>query len=185
MASTSIPTTGQTSYQYGASRPRTGKTRTTRPRTGFSTLAGVEAQQVICAMSESRGISPTVGLAFVNLETWEAVLCQICDTQTYVRTMQKLAIRNPSQILMMRSAFDPKSKLASILEENIDELECEIKVLDRKYFAEATGVDYIQQLAFAADVEAIKSSLAGSYFAISCFAAVSPLAQLRWMSVFH
>lgn len=173
MISTSGSNSGQTSDAYGDSRPRTGKTRTTRPRTGLSTLAGVEAHQVVCSISESRGISPIVGLAFVNLSTWEAILCQICDTQTYVRTVQKLAIRNPSQILVMKSAVDPKSKLVSILEENLDELDCDVKVLDRKYWAEATGIDYIHQLAFTADVEAIKSAIAGSYFAVSCFAAVS------------
>lgn len=173
MASRMVTTSGDTSYQNGASCPRTSRTRTARPRTGLSTLAGHEAQQVICAISESRGVSPTVGLAFVNLDTWEAILCQICDTQTYVRTTQKLAIRSPSEVLIMRSAADPKSKLVSILEENLEELDCIVRVLDRTYWAEATGVEYIQQLAFAADVEAIKSSMAGSYFAVCCFAAVS------------
>jgi DNA mismatch repair protein MSH4 len=35
------------------------------------------------------------------------------------------------------------------------------------------GLDYIQQLAFAEDVEALKTAVSGNYYAVCCFAAVS------------
>ena len=93
------------------SRPRTGysttRPSTARPRTGVSTL-GVENQEIVCAVSESRGISPTVGLAFVNLDTGEAVLSQIGDSQTYVRTMHKLMVLNPSNILITSTEAEPQ-----------------------------------------------------------------------------
>lgn len=177
-ASTSYP-----SYTYGeynttaTSRARTcksiGRPSTARLRTGASTIARIEAQQVVCAITESRGISPTVGLAFVNLDTGEAVLCQICDSQTYVRTMHKLAIYGPSEILIVSTAASPKSKLFSIIEENLESLESKLTLLDRRYWAESTGLDYIQVLAFVEDVEAIKVSVAGNYYAVCCIAAVS------------
>lgn len=165
-------------YATTTSRPRTsrrstGRSRTARPRTGISTLAGVDVQQVICAVSESRGIAPTVGLAFVNLDTCEAVLCQICDSQTYVRTLHKLHVYSPSEILIMSTAANPKSKLFSIIEENLDNLDSSVTLLDRRYWAETTGLDYIKELAFVEDVEAIKVSIAGNYFAVCCIAAVS------------
>ncbi|KAI9814768.1 MAG: MutS protein msh4 [Pycnora praestabilis] len=146
-------------------RPRTGQ----RPRTAASSAGGAPPQQIVCAVSESRGVSPTIGLAFVNLATAEVVLCQICDSQTYVRMLHKLAVFDPSQILMMTTAANPKSTMYSIVEENFPWTT--ITVLDRKYWAETTGLEYIQQFAFAEDVEAIKIAIGGNYFATCCIAA--------------
>ena len=182
--STSYP-----SYTYGeyytttTSRPRTrrstGRPGTARPRTGASTIGRIEAQQVVCAITESRGISPTVGLAFVNLDTGEAVLCQLCDSQTYVRTVHKLRVYGPSEILIVSTAASPKSKLFSIIEENLEVIESKLTLLGRRYWAESTGFDYIQCLAFAEDVGAIKVSVAGNYYAVCCIAAVSSHDQIR------
>jgi len=189
--STAYSISGSTSYSYPtysyceynstttSNRPRTsrrntGRPGTARPRTGASTIARVEAQQVICALIESRGISPTVGLAFVNLDTNESVLCQICDSQTYVRTIHKLRVYGPSEVLIVTTAASPKSKLFSIIEENLEAIDSKIVLLDRRYWAESTGLECIQQLAFREDIEAIKISVAGNYYAVCCIAAVSP-----------
>ncbi|KAB8336842.1 hypothetical protein FH972_021150 [Carpinus fangiana] len=149
----------------------TVRPRTARPRTGRSTIGGIDAQQIICAVSESRGVSPAVGLAFVNLDTCEAVLCQLSDTQTYVRTLQKLYVFAPYDILMVSSAENPKSALFSIIEENLEDLDATLTLLDRKYWAESAGLEYIQQLSFAEDVAAVKAAIAGNYFAVCCVAA--------------
>lgn len=160
-----------TSYRTFTSRPVTGRSRTgTRPKTSASSLWGVSNQQIVCAVSESRGISPTVGLAFVNVSTGEAVLSQLSDNQSYVKTIHKLSVFDPSQILVMNTAMNPKSKMCAIIEENLPDTQ--VIGLDRRYWAETTGLDYIQQLAFAQDVEAIKVSIGGSYFATCCIAAV-------------
>jgi len=177
LASTSNPFYTTADYATTTSRPRTGRRSTgrpstARPRTGLSTL-GAENQEIICAISESRGVSPVVGLSFVNLDTGEAVLSQINDSQTYVRTIHKLIVFNPTTILVVSTASDPKSKLFSIIEDSLDDLDSNIRLLDRRYWAETVGLDYIQQLAFAEDVEAIKTAVSGNYYAVCCFAAVS------------
>jgi len=123
-------------------------------------------------VSESRGIAPTVGLAFVNLDTGEAVPSQICDSQTYARTIHKLAVFSPSRILITDTSSNPKSKLFSIIEENLIALNSNIMLLDRRYWAETTGLEYIQQFAFSQDVESIKIAISGNYFSVCCFAAV-------------
>jgi DNA mismatch repair protein MSH4 len=181
--STAYSTSASTSYDYGGyttttSRPGTrrggtGRPSTARPRTGASTIARIEAQHVVCAVAESRGISPTVGLAFVNLDTAEAVLCQICDSQTYVRTIHKLKVYGPSEILIISTVASPKSKLFSIIEENLEDIDSKLTLLDRRYWAETTGLEYIQFLAFKEDIEAINISVAGNYYAVCCIAAVS------------
>lgn len=200
-ASTSYPsvgahyettTTTRPTYQSTTttSRPRTGRKSTgrpstARPRTGASAV-GVPDQELICAITESRGISPTIGLAFINLDTGEAALSQISDSQTYVRTLNKLRVYSPSQILVPSTAANPPSKLFYILEENQDDINANLVTVDRRYFAESTGLEAISQLAFAEDVEAIKISIGGNYFAVCCFAAVRfiiLLIMLRLMCV--
>lgn len=161
-----------TTTSHPKSRRSTDRPGTARPRTGASTIARVEAQTVVCAVTESRGISPTVGLAFVNLDTSEVCLCQICDSQTYVRTIHKLRVYGPTEILIVATAAQPKSKLFSIIEENLEVIESKLTLLDRRYWAESAGYDYIHSLAFAEDVEAIRIAAQGNYYAVCCIAAV-------------
>ena len=150
------------------SRPTASRPRTGRHRTNASTVAG--DQQIICGISESRGLSPVVGLAFVNLSTTEAVLCQISDNQTYVKTVHKLSCFDPTEVLVMTTAAQPKSKLYSVIEGNLPHIR--ITPTDRRHWAEMTGMEYIQQLAFRQDLEALKVAIEGNYYAICCIAAV-------------
>ena len=170
------------------SRPRTGaqsvgRPNTARPRTGVSTL-GVENQEIICAISEARGVAPTVGLAFVNLDTGEAVLSQFSDSQTYIKSIHKLMVFNPSNICIISSSAQPKSKLFSIIEEHLDDIGCNLTLLDRKYWAETVGLEYIQQLAFPEDVECIKTAVTGNYYAVCSFAAALKYTELGVMKTF-
>jgi len=162
-----------TTTRSGVQRRGTARPKTARPRTGVSTVAGIESQQIVCALSESRGVSPTVGLAFVNLDTCEVILCEICDSQTYVRTMHKLHVLGPSEILIITTAAEPKSKLFAIIEESLLDLDSTITLLDRKFWAETSGWEYINQLAFPDDLDTIKISIAEKYFTVCCIAAVS------------
>ncbi|KAK8244011.1 DNA mismatch repair protein MutS [Phyllosticta capitalensis] len=173
------------------SRPKTSRTsrekpttRGTRPAIAASTIARIENQHVVCAVSESRGISPTVGLAFINLDTGEAVLCQICDSQTYVRTIHKLHVYAPTDILVVQTASNPKSKLFSIIEENLDEIGGGITLADRGFWSESAGMEHLQHFAFTEDVEAIKLALEGNYFAVCCFAAVLKYIELGLSKTF-
>ncbi|KAK4500175.1 hypothetical protein PRZ48_008361 [Zasmidium cellare] len=158
-------------------------TATTRPRTGYSTL-GMENQEIVCAVSESRGVSPMVGLAFINLDTGEAVLSQLNDSQTYVKTTHKITVFQPTYILIVNTAAHPKSKLFSILEDQLDDLQAKIVLLDRQYWSETTGLEYIQQLAFRQDVESIKTAVTGNYFAVCCFAAALKYTELALAKTF-
>jgi DNA mismatch repair protein MSH4 len=184
--STRTTSTPYPSYQNrratAASQPvRMGTAHTTRPSTGTgrrsragSVIGGAEAQEIICAISEGRGISPTVGLAFVNICTGEAVLSQICDNQFYAKTLNKLQVFEPTEILIVSTCGppNPKSKMYNVIEENI--LGVRIITVDRRYWSEAAGLEYIRQLAFREDVEAIEVAIGGNYFAACCFAAVCP-----------
>ena len=98
--------------------------------------------------------------------------------------MHKLVVFDPSEILIANTAFNPKSKMLSFIEENVPDIH--IIPLDRKYYAETTGLDYIQQLAFVEDIEAIKVAIGGNYFATCCLAAVcSCLWKIPQVSFVH
>ncbi|KAJ5473826.1 hypothetical protein N7475_003392 [Penicillium sp. IBT 31633x] len=143
----------------------TSKLPTARPTT---TATSVAAQDIICAVSESRGVSSTVGLAFVNLVTAEAVLCQICDSQTYVKTIIKIGVFEPSEILFMNTAKE--SKLRYIIQENLPDPI--FTFVDRRRWSEKTGHEYVDRLAFPEESDSLKLTLGGNYFAACCFAAV-------------
>lgn len=98
--------------------------------------------------------------------------------------MHKLAVFNPTNILIVSTATNPKSKLFSILEESLEDIESNITLLDRRYWAETTGIEYIQQLAFAEDVESIKIAVSGNYYAVCCFAAVLKYIELGMSKTF-
>ena len=167
-ATGTYPSNKQTST---TSRPFTGHGSRSRPQTA-ATSTGAGDNEIICAISESRGISPTIGLSFVNLSTSEAVLCQFTDTQTYARTCHKIKVFNPSEIIYMLTAAD--SKLLSIIRENleVDKDDILMSSIDRRYWSDITGHEYVQQLAFPADLESLKLTIGGNYFAACCFAAV-------------
>ncbi|CAI7670688.1 unnamed protein product [Penicillium palitans] len=143
----------------------TSRRPTARPTT---TATSVAAQDIICAVSESRGVSSTIGLAFVNLATAEVVLCQICDSQTYVKTIIKIGVFEPSEILFMNTAKE--SKLRYIIQENLPDPI--FTFLDRRWWSEKTGHEYVERLAFPEEVDSLKVTLGGNYFAACCFAAV-------------
>ncbi|KAB8224966.1 muts domain V-domain-containing protein [Aspergillus novoparasiticus] len=167
---------GTTDSFVPLSRQSSGPLRTRPPTTATS----VASQEIICAVSESRGISSTVGLTFINLSTAEVVLCQICDSQTYVKTITKIGVFEPTEILFMNTA--KHSKLFYIIQENIQETI--FTFLDRRNWSEKTGHEYVDRLAFPEDIESIRITLGGNYFAACCFAAVLRYVELELNKTF-
>jgi DNA mismatch repair protein MSH4 len=86
---------------------------------------------------------------------------------------RQCSVYGPSEILIISTVASPKSKLFSIIEENLEDIDSKLTLLDRRYWAETTGLEYIQFLAFKEDIEAINISVAGNYYAVCCIAAVS------------
>jgi hypothetical protein len=81
-------------------RPGTAHTvrpRTARPRTAVSQIGG--PQQIICAVTESRGVSATVGLCFVNLTTGKPLFFQ---------SLENLADHKPKIYSRVSSQRNPR-----------------------------------------------------------------------------
>lgn len=75
----------------------------------------------------------------------------------------------PTELLFPDTNSSP-SKLYSIIEANIPDLP--IIHLGRKHWGEKTGIEYVEQLAFKEDVQAIKIAIGGNFYATCCLAAV-------------
>lgn len=155
-----------------SSRTASGRPATAKPTT---TTTSVASQDIVCAVSESRGVSSTVGLAFINLVTADVVLCQICDSPTYLKTVTKIGVFEPSEILFMRTAAE--SKLRQIVQENHSDPV--FTFLDRRYWSDKSGQEYLDRLAFTDETDSLKATLGGNYFAACCFAAVCVLTCLE------
>jgi DNA mismatch repair protein MSH4 len=161
------------SSSYPHSQRGSVSTASGRKSRATSSIWGSDGHQVICAVSEARGVSPSVGLAFVNITTNEAILSQICDSQFYVKTIHKISMYDPDTILMASTAFppNPKSSLLSMLEEEFHGTN--VESLDRRYWSETAGIDAMYNLAFREDLESIQVAMQGNFYATCAFAAVS------------
>jgi DNA mismatch repair protein MSH4 len=129
-------------------------------------------QNVICAVSEARGVTPTVGVAFINISIGEVTLSQICDNQSYVKTIHKIQMMSPNKIVCMATTCPPNrpSTLYSLIKEHVSE--SQIDAFDRSSWSEIDGLDYIQDLALEGDVEPLKVAINGKYYAVTALAAV-------------
>ncbi|KKA28412.1 hypothetical protein TD95_000236 [Thielaviopsis punctulata] len=141
-----------------------------RSRAG-SVVGNDEQQNLICAISEARGVVPAVGICFINISTGEVTMSQICDNQFYVKTIHKLRMYEPSYIVMCSAACPPNSKstLYCLLEEHI--VGARIVPADRSSWNESAGLEYIHNLAFREDSEAIKVAIQGNFYSTCSFSA--------------
>ncbi|RDA88741.1 hypothetical protein CP532_4017 [Ophiocordyceps camponoti-leonardi (nom. inval.)] len=166
------PSLISTGFSTGRSTSRTASGRSKSRAGTVSSILGLgEQQNIICALAESRGVTPSVGVAFVNASLGEVILSQICDNQSYVKTIHKIQMLTPSRIVFMSSACPPQksSTLFTLVQELIPEARCD--AFDRSAWSEHAGLDYINRLACPPDVEPVKVALHGKYYSICSFAA--------------
>ncbi|EXA01809.1 MutS protein msh4 [Fusarium oxysporum] len=159
------------------SRPGTASGRKSRNGTASSILGFSEVQTIVCAVSEARGVSPAVGIAFVNVSLGEAVISQICDNQSYVKTIHKIQLSAPSRIIFMTTACPPNnpSTLFSLIQDLIPETQ--IDAMERSAWSETEGLEYIHNLAFKDDIKPLKVATQGKFYAISSLAAAMKYIQ--------
>ncbi|ROT37153.1 muts domain V [Sodiomyces alkalinus F11] len=176
----SVPSSySKSSYPETTTITRPSSTYTSRGSryTPFSTTT--EASQVICALSEARGVTPSVGAAFVNISTSEVILTHISDSQFYSKTIHKLHVLEPSRILLLASAgsANPKSHMRPMIEENVPS--ARIIFFDRKHWSESAGEQYLDTLAPRDDAETVKVAIHGNFYTTCAFAAAMKYLDLE------
>ncbi|KAI8604094.1 DNA mismatch repair protein Msh4 [Dissophora ornata] len=186
--STPAPTVRSTSTSIRSSRSGTSyypRIKSTIDRNEGSTV-GSKARQpkisgptssknsdggFLAAIVEGRGTGAEVGMCFCDLKTSEVILCQMADSQTYVRTLQKLSLFEPSEILMPTSAVDPvNTKLVKIVKESLPS--STITPVARRLFNDSTGLQYIKKYTIKEGSASLLLGIPTKYFCLAATAAV-------------
>uniref|UniRef100_A0A672N9M0 MutS homolog 4 n=1 Tax=Sinocyclocheilus grahami TaxID=75366 RepID=A0A672N9M0_SINGR len=105
------------------------------------------AASVIVAVVEGRGLARgEIGMASINVRCPELVLSQFADTGTYAKVITKLHNLMPLEILMPDTASvrGQGTKLYTLITETFPSVT--FTAVQRKYFNEKKGLEYIQQL---------------------------------------
>ncbi|CAI6099570.1 unnamed protein product [Clonostachys chloroleuca] len=161
----------RTPTSYFSTRPSTTSGRKSRATTVSSFLGTGDAQDIVCAISEARGVTPSVGIAFVNVSLGEVTLSQICDNQNYSKTIHKLQLMSPSNIIFPSTVCPPnrQSGLFQRVKETMPAYQ--VDGFDRSAWSESDGVEYIENLAFSTDIGPIKVAIEGKFYATTSFSA--------------
>ncbi|CAG8475627.1 9924_t:CDS:10 [Ambispora leptoticha] len=174
-SSSTIKRQGTSISSVSATSNQTIRSKRGRPQTSVSTRDGVGGgsgeNSFIVAVIEGRGVASEVGMCFIDLKTSECILSQISDSQTYVKTLHKMNLYDPAEILLSTTAFEPtKSKLCKILEENMQS--ATMTPIGRKYFNDVVGMNYIKQYALEEDSAVLILGLTSKFYCLSAAAAV-------------
>uniref|UniRef100_A0A8C2K8J9 MutS homolog 4 n=1 Tax=Cyprinus carpio TaxID=7962 RepID=A0A8C2K8J9_CYPCA len=115
--------------------------------TTSSSASASHAASVIVAVVEGRGLARgEIGMASINVRCPELVLSQFADTGTYAKVITKLHNLMPLEILMPDTASvrGQGTKLYTLITETFPSVT--FTAVQRKYFNEKKGLEYIQQL---------------------------------------
>ncbi|KAJ3055925.1 MutS protein msh4 [Rhizophlyctis rosea] len=149
------------SRKVGSSRPGTARSARPNPPRG----PGAPDTYFVVAIIEGRGAASEVGIAAIDLRTSECIL-----SQTYVKTLHKLNLLEPVQIVTSITTVEPKSKLISIIEDALPDVE--VTALMRKYFNDNAGVQYIKQYGLAEEYGSLMLGISAKYFCLAATAAL-------------
>ncbi|AET41145.1 MutS family protein MSH4 Ecym_7308 [Eremothecium cymbalariae DBVPG len=119
----------------------------TKGRKFVSTAPGapVAQEKVVCSIFESAKDADTrVGMCIINYTTGEMTISEFMDSQIFIRTLHKLQIHQPTEIILPSVSLSPKvSKLATLIKFNIPE---SVKVSEAtvKYFNAKDGLKAVE-----------------------------------------
>uniref|UniRef100_A0A8C5ESD8 DNA mismatch repair proteins mutS family domain-containing protein n=1 Tax=Gouania willdenowi TaxID=441366 RepID=A0A8C5ESD8_GOUWI len=170
--------TGRTAPSLLLSTPDSSSTASC---SSASTTSGAS---VIIAVVEGRGLARgEIGMASFNLKSPELVLSQFADTGTYAKVINKICILMPIEIVMPDTASDKgkRTKLFTLITENFPGVA--FTAVQRKYFNERKGLEYIQQLC-ATEFSTVLMEVQTKYYCLSAAAALLKYLEFLQNSVY-
>ncbi|XP_068214215.1 mutS protein homolog 4-like [Palaemon carinicauda] len=169
----------------GSSRVSSGSGRTITPSSGHSRTPGSGCQRTpgeprpssIVAVVEGRGQARgEVGVASVDLRCPQLSLAQFSDTHTYTRTITKLAIFNPLEVIVASTAVPTDFSgrvggrgLVQVIQESLSETS--VTAVQRRYFNDTRGLAIVKHLA-SPECAYVERHISSKYY---CLAAVAAL----------
>ncbi|XP_076454636.1 mutS protein homolog 4-like [Babylonia areolata] len=155
--------------------PRTPAARRT-PRTPFTstsiTSASDSIASVIVAIVEGRGLARgEIGMASIDLKCPVLTMSQFSDTQRYVKTLTKLQILKPLEIILPSTACE-NGNATKLFQMVSDEFQhTTISTVQRRYFNETKGLQYINQLCLP-DYRTVEMEVSAKYYCLATAAAL-------------
>ncbi|KAM4540437.1 mutS protein homolog 4 [Fundulus diaphanus] len=140
--------------------------------TSGSSVSTVSGASVIVAIVEGRGLARgEIGMASIDLKCPELVLSQFADTGTYAKVITRIHILMPVEILMPDTASEKGkgTKLFKLISENFPGVT--FTGVQRKYYNEKKGLEYIQQLC-APEFATVLMEVQAKYYCLATAAAL-------------
>ncbi|XP_037342966.2 mutS protein homolog 4 isoform X2 [Pungitius pungitius] len=152
--------------------------------TSCSSATASSGASVLVAVVEGRGLARgEIGMACLNLKCPELILSQFSDTGTYAKVITKIHILVPLEILMPDTASEKgkRTKLFSLITENFPGVS--FTAIQRKYFNEKKGLEYIQQLC-APEYVTVLMEVQAKYYCLAAAAALLKYLEFIQNSVY-
>uniref|UniRef100_H3C5D0 MutS homolog 4 n=1 Tax=Tetraodon nigroviridis TaxID=99883 RepID=H3C5D0_TETNG len=152
--------------------------------TSCSSVAAASSASVLVALVEGRGLARgEIGMASLNLRCPELVLSQFADTGTYAKVITKIHILVPLEILMPDTASEKGkgTNLFNLITENFPGVT--FTAVQRKYFNEKKGLEYIQQLC-APEFSTVLMEVQTKYYCLAAAAALLKYLEFIQNSVY-
>uniref|UniRef100_A0A3Q3E6L5 MutS homolog 4 n=1 Tax=Labrus bergylta TaxID=56723 RepID=A0A3Q3E6L5_9LABR len=171
-------------YNVGEARSQTHLHPFKREEMKRSSPTTTSGASVIVAVVEGRGLARgEIGMASLNLKCPELVLSQFADTGTYAKVITKIHISVPLEILMPDTASEKGkgTKLFNLITENFPGVA--FTAIQRKYFNERKGLEYIQQLC-APEFSTVLMEVQAKYYCLAAAAALLKYLEFIQNSVY-
>ncbi|XP_072025616.1 mutS protein homolog 4-like [Amphiura filiformis] len=157
---------------YTSSTSHTPGSRRTPYQNSSSVTPRAAQNSVIVAIVEGRGLAQgEIGVASIDLKQPELILSQFSDSQAYVKVTTKLQIIQPLEIVMSNTCCEGSNmtKLFKLISDNFQNTS--IATVQRKYFNEKKGLQYIKQLCVA-EFSAVEMEISSKYYCLAAAAAL-------------
>uniref|UniRef100_A0A8B9WFP0 MutS protein homolog 4 n=1 Tax=Bos mutus grunniens TaxID=30521 RepID=A0A8B9WFP0_BOSMU len=171
-----------------AGNPQRSGYKSWTPQMGYSATSSsavsAHSPSVIVAVVEGRGLARgEIGMASIDLKNPQIVLSQFADNTTYAKVITKLKILSPLEIIMSNTAcvVGNSTKLFTLITENFKNVN--FTTIQRKYFSETKGLEYIEQLCIA-EFNTVLMEVQSKYYCLAAVAALLKYVEFIQNSVY-
>ncbi|XP_023607578.1 mutS protein homolog 4 [Myotis lucifugus] len=171
-----------------AGNPQRSGYKSWTPQMGYSATSSsavsVHSPSVIVAVVEGRGLARgEIGMASIDLKSPQIILSQFADNTTYAKVITKLKILSPLEIIMSNTAcvVGNSTKLFTLITENFKNVN--FTTVQRKYFNETKGLEYIEQLCIA-EFSTVLMEVQSKYYCLAAVAALLKYVEFIQNSVY-
>ncbi|KAI9487454.1 MAG: muts domain V-domain-containing protein [Benjaminiella poitrasii] len=137
----------------------------------------------IMAITEGRGVPIEIGICIFDMNSCEAIISQLADSQTFSRIMHKVNLNNPHKILIpaCTTATENRDSPSHSTESNDNKLSQLLKMhfphipihfMPRKYFNNEVGRQYICDYGLQEDIPGILVGVSTKYYCLSAISSV-------------